>query len=149
MPNLQRIYNTRTKTLSNSLPKQKKLDFRSGGTIAYLILVVRSIDSNFLKESESFNLINPHIDVFSPSAAVDLLVYSYLPAVFNCCRSLTRTSVSRSFLMICSGLYLLLAILSPLFSIPSLTLYSDRFQRGQVIWTRAENWCLLVFETEP
>jgi len=51
---------------------------------AYLILVVRSIDSDFLEESESFNRINPHIDVFSASAVVGLLVCWYLPAVFNC-----------------------------------------------------------------
>ena len=50
---------------------------------AYLILVVKSIYSNLVEEFESFNGINSHIDVFSPSAVVSLLVCSDLPAVFN------------------------------------------------------------------
>jgi len=70
---------------------------------AYLILLVKSIDSDFLGELESFDRINPHIDVFSASAVAGLLACSYLPAAFNCRRSLIRTSVSLNLLIIRSG----------------------------------------------
>ena len=49
----------------------------------YLILVVKSIDYDFLEESESFNRINPHIDLFSASVLVGLFAYLYFPSSFT------------------------------------------------------------------
>jgi len=50
---------------------------------AYLILVVKSIDSNLREEFESFDLLNPHPTIFSSPTVISLLSYPYLPGSFS------------------------------------------------------------------